>query len=175
MLLESKRLAIRRLIKGAAALALFAIYGELVSARFSVLAYNLASDACGQTLYPDNSALVMSIAPVAIAAPVLAYLARPWPLVRLAIVVPGLAALAAFMFAARVSDVIKWSCDIGGGAIFDYASGLLGVVLLVWMGIVGLADFWRKASLASVSAGATENGAKQEILRPLESPNYRGD
>ena len=55
----------------------------------------------------------------------------------------GVSALAVFLFAARLADAIMWSCDIGGGALVDYAIGLIGIVILVWMGIASVADFGR--------------------------------
>lgn len=139
------KLNVARLVRGIAALALLALYGEFLFVRFSILARAVASDACGQVLYPDITHLVLQIAVVAVAAPFLAFLTRKWPGVRLVVVAFGLSVLAVFLFAARWADVVMWSCDIGGGAIADYTIGLIGIFVLVWMGVVSVMDLRRGA------------------------------
>lgn len=140
------KLDVARLVRGTAALALLALYGELLYVRFSNIARDVASDTCGQLLYPDIRHLGLQIAAVAVATPVLAFLARKWPVARLAIVAIGLSAHAVFMFAAHMSDVLLWSCDIGGVVELDYATGLVGISTLVWMGNTSVRDVRRGSS-----------------------------
>lgn len=134
------KLDLTRLIRGVVGLALLALYGALLFLRFSLTGRDVASDACGQVLYPDIMHLVSQIAVVAAAAPILAFLTRKWPGVRLAVVGVGISTLAVFMFAAHLADVVKWSCDLGGGVFIDYTTGVIGIVVLVLMGIASVAD-----------------------------------
>lgn len=130
-------------------MSLLALYGEHLYVIFSRIARDVASDTCGQLLYPDIQHLGVQIAAVAGAAPVLAFLARKLPFARLAIVAIGLSAHSVFMFAAHMSDVLLWSCDVGGVVELDYATGLIGISALVWMGITSVRDVRRGYSGAS--------------------------
>ena len=134
------KLDLTRLVRGAVVLALLALYGAQLFLRFSHTARDVASDACGQVLYPDMMQLVSQIAVVAAAAPILAFLTRRWPGVRLAVVAVGISTLAVYLFAAHLADVVKWSCDVGGGVFIDYITGVIGIAVLVLMGIASIAD-----------------------------------